>query len=362
MKIARNLIGNFKNTEAKDFCLLNSSQLTSQQPIFFSRIVYHDNILKKHQEVITYAEGRTQFSQRLIDYFRSEEWLIDYPPVLSVTQLSINELETFAYICPIGYHNQQPEYIQIIASEPLSASLEEYFKKSATILSKYLSLSMDWNLRVNEIRLLEQILQRVSHQLRNSLSLVALYAQNLWFGLKDHPGQEQAKLICQSVEKLDLNLSDLINCSQRDCLILMPQDLRKILVESIDFLQPAIQQKQLNLQLSDTSVLLMLDRLQIKQVFDNLLGNAIHFSPMHGTIYCDWQIFQGEALIKIADQGAGLSPADLQNIFNPFYTRRKGGTGLGLTIAKKIILDHQGSIWAQNLRSGGAQFLVILPR
>ena len=73
-------------------------------------------------------------------------------------------------------------------------------------------------------------------------------------------------------------------------------------------------------------------------------------------------VFRDEVLVKVSDQGPGLSEEDLKQAFTPFYTRRPGGTGLGLAIAKKIILDHKGSLWVQNLSSGGAQFSFSLPR
>jgi signal transduction histidine kinase len=100
----------------------------------------------------------------------------------------------------------------------------------------------------------------------------------------------------------------------------------------------------------------------MKQVFENLLSNAIDFSPVGGIVTCDWRGFRNEVLVEIGDQGAGLSQEDLKEAFTPFYSRRPGGTGIGLTIAKKIILDHQGSIWVQNLTRGGAQFSFTLPR
>ena len=108
--------------------------------------------------------------------------------------------------------------------------------------------------------------------------------------------------------------------------------------------------------------MLLLDKLQIQQVFDNLISNAIHFSPNFGKITIERQTFQEEVLIKISDQGPGIPFEDIQKVFNPFYSHRVGGTGLGLTIAKKIILDHRGNICAQNLPDGGAAFSIILPR
>lgn len=357
-----NSIAGVKNTALKDFCLLNSLQLSDSQQIFCARIVYYDISTKNRQEVITYADDRLPLSQCSIDYLRTEKWLVDYPPVLSITPINIDNLSPFTYICPLGYRNQQPEYIQVMSSAPLSESLQQYLRNSATIVSKYLDLTMDWTWQFDEIQILDRILQRVSHQLRNSLSLVALYAQNLCFGLKDTPWQEQAKVICRSVERIDINLNELTDRTQGDRLRLTPQDLRKLVWERIEIFKPAIDRKQLVLNTSDTSTLLMLDRSQIEQVFDNILSNAIHFSPISGKIKVTWQIFQGEVLIKITDEGRGIAAEDLANIFNPFYSRREGGTGLGLTIAKKIVLDHHGSLWAQNTAAGGAQFSLILPR
>jgi hypothetical protein len=196
-----NSIAGLENTALKDFCLLNSLQLSDSQPIFCTRIVYYDTSTENRQEVITYADDQLPLSQCSIDYLRTEKWLVDYPPVLSITAINIDNLSPFTYICPLGYRNQQPEYIQVMSSAPLSESLQQYLTNSATIVSKYLDLTMDWTWQFDEIQILDRILQRVSHQLRNSLSLVALYAQNLCFGLKDTPWQEQAKVICQSVER-----------------------------------------------------------------------------------------------------------------------------------------------------------------
>ncbi|MEH2334313.1 sensor histidine kinase [Nostoc sp.] len=350
------------SSDIQSFCQLESEQLTSQYPIFFARIVYHDYLLKNHQEVIHYGQDQASFSPKILAYLRSEAWLTDFPPALTLHEFRLNDFSSISYICPIGYRNQKPEYIQIITHEPLSSSLQLYVKRSAMLLSKYVDIYLDYGRQKTEIQLLENILHRVGHQLRNSLGLIGLYAHNLYLGLKDSPWQEQATIIGESIEDLDTNLNELIDCGQSAKLRVTFQDLRNLVVESITNLQPLINQKKIKISIPDTSTILKIDRLQMKQVFDNLLSNAVHFSPNSGTITCSWQIFQDEVLIKILDQGPGLSQEDLQKVFSPFYSRRRGGTGLGLTIAKKIILDHQGSIWAQVLSERGAQFSLILPR
>lgn len=350
------------SSDIQSFCQLESEQLASQYPIFFARIVYHDSLLRANQEVINYGQDQAPFSPKTLAYLRSETWLTDFPPALTLHEFKLKDFSSISYICPISYRNQKPEYIQIITHEPLSSSLQLYVKRSAMLLSKYVDIYLDYGRQKTEIQLLEDILHRIGHQLRNSLGLIGLYAHNLCLGLEDSPWQEQATIIGESIQDLDTNLNELIDCGQSAKLRVTLQDLRSLVVESITNLKPLINQKKLKILIPDTSTILKIDRLQMKQVFDNILSNAVHFSPHLGTITCSWQIFQDEVLIKISDQGPGLSQEDLKKVFTPFYSRRKGGTGLGLTIAKKIILDHQGSIWAQVLPESGAQFSIILPR
>jgi signal transduction histidine kinase len=348
--------------DISSFCQLQSEQLTSQHPIFFARIIYYNSCVKKHEEVISYANKELSFSQNFLAYLRSEVWLTNYPHTFTINEFNLEDLQSISYICPIGYRNQKPEYVQIISHEPLSFDLQKYLLLCTALVSKYIDINSENIRQKSEIKLLEQIIHKVGHQLRNSLALIKLYAQNLYLGLIDNPWQEQATVICESIQELDTSLTELLNCGQGVKLKVSLHDLRSVVSESINGLEPLIKTKQIKVLIPDTSTMVAIDRLQIKQVFDNILSNAVYFSPDSGTVTCSWQIFQGEVLIKISDQGPGLSQEDLQKIFTPFYSRRQGGTGLGLTIAKKIVLDHQGSLWGQSLSGGGAQFCLILPR
>ncbi|OUL36127.1 histidine kinase [Nostoc sp. T09] len=359
---AENDLNDLNSFNIQSFCQLQSEQLTSQYPILFARIVYHDCLLKAHQEVISYAQTQTPFSQKKLAYLRSEQWLTEYPPAFQFQEFKLNDFSEISYICPIGYRNQKPEYIQIIAEQALSQDLQKYVQQSAMLLGKYASIYLVYGRQKIEIELLEQVLHKVGHQLRNSLAMIGLYAHNLYLGLTGNRWQEQATIIRDSIQDLDSNLTELLDCGQAAKLRKTSQDLRSLILESIKALQPLLNQKQLKISIPDTSTNLVIDRLQMKQVFDNLLSNAVYFSPNSTTITCNWQIFQEEVLIKIVDQGTGLSQEDIKKIFTPFYSRRPGGTGLGLTIARKIVLDHHGNLWAQSVSQGGAQFCVILPR
>jgi signal transduction histidine kinase len=348
--------------DLQSFCQEHLEQLTIQYPICFARIVYHDTFNKSHQELINYAQEQAPLPQNFISYFRKEEWLTEYYEAFTLNRISIDNLGLVCYVCPFGYRNQKPEYVQVLAREHLSPSIQKYVIQSVLLLSKYFDIYSEWKQQRAEIQLLEHIIQRATHQIRNSLGLIGLYAKNLCFEVQKNPGREQANIISESIQELDANLTELIYCSHQENLRASLQDLRILVEESVRKLLPFTEQKKIRILLPNTSTFLFVDRLQIKQVFDNLLSNAVHFSPERGNIQMSWQVFHSEVIIKISDQGSGLSQEDVQNIFTPFYSRRSGGNGLGLTIAKKIILDHKGSIWAQNSPEGGAQFFVVLPR
>jgi signal transduction histidine kinase len=359
---------------------LQIEQLVDREPILLARIVFCPDPTQQHQEILRYRQHSDpdlqpqllRASPSLIPYLRSEAWLVSYPETFTIAEIALENSAAIGYFCPWGYTNNQPEYILVIADRPLTANLQQQIQNLARSIASYRQLYQDWAAQTAESKLLAETIQNISHQLRNSLSLISLCAKNLWFSLKDSPAptQVQAQVICDGIQNLDVTLAESIllirdrttDGSVLSKLRLLPQDLRLLVDESIKNLQPLIQQKQLNISISEIPAFSTVDRSQMQQVFDNLLSNAVHFSPIAGTIYCNWQIFQKEILIDISDCGTGLSPADLQNIFTPFYSRREGGTGLGLTIAKKIVLSHQGSLWAQNISSGGARFSLILPR
>ena len=287
----------------KSYCELYAKQLTYHYPSDCIRIVYHEAGFQKHQEVVQYFQNKPVFSPQELAYLKSESWLENYPHVFEVHEFKRGEIseEYYCYICVIGYRNNQPEYIQIITYEPLSIKLQARLKESAIILSQYIELHSENLHQKSEIKLLEHILHKASHQLRNSLALISLYAHNLYLQLTDTCSQKQAIVIHENVQKLDSNLTEILSCGQGVKLNIVPQDLKEIVAESIENLQPIIHQKQININITEISTILSLDKLQIQQVFDNLISNAIHFSPNYGEINISWHTFQEEVLIKISD-------------------------------------------------------------
>jgi signal transduction histidine kinase len=352
--------------ELRDYCELQAEQLLMQQPIVATCIVCRNGEKEEREWAIYYAPQQPTFSSEILSVIKSETWLKNIQFDSDFSELKSRELalskNVSSYVYFINHKERESAYLLIFADKPLPQAQQPSVKRCVQMISKYLDIHQKRIYQQTEIQLLEQIIQKAAHQLRNPLALVGLYAENLRLSLSANTLQEQANIICETLRDLDHNLNDLIYCGQRSKLRFAVQDLRAVLQGSIDGLRPLIDQKNIHITYPEKPVNLTVDHLQIKQVFDNLLSNAVQFSPEAGRITCYWSVFQHEVLIEIHDQGPGLSEEDLQQIFTPFYSRRPHGTGLGLSIAQKIVLDHQGSIWAQNLPGGGAQFSITLPR
>jgi signal transduction histidine kinase len=110
---------------------------------------------------------------------------------------------------------------------------------------------------------------------------------------------------------------------------------------------------------------LPMDRRGLERVFENLLENAIQSSRPGDTVRVTARVAEQEGKrsieCRVEDEGPGFSEQDLPRVFEPFFTRRRGGTGLGLAVAQRIIEDHRGSIAAFNRRGGGAVMSVRFP-
>jgi signal transduction histidine kinase len=221
-------------------------------------------------------------------------------------------------------------------------------------VQEYLRLESAHQKSTAQIEVFSETLHRIGHSLRHPLGLIDLLTE-CWRrdlsnrDLNNPAVQESALTIQKVVRHLDQELSELINlgrCPQERQPHLLPALWQGILQRS----GPYLEAKRLKIDCSEAPVSVLGDRQQLQILFENLLSNAISFSPVGGTISLRWEAFCQEVVLSISDQGPGFSAEDLQNLFKPFYTRRVNGIGLGMVIARKIVLDHYGSIWAQNRR------------
>lgn len=360
----------FKNDtnslEFERFCQLQLQQIAESLPAVYIRLVYCLPGCEQQRSVYWCAAILPHEAIQGGHESLSEDWWLHSIPRLQLSQLPLGD-ETSVYIYPFHLSSDSPdtEYLLLKTYISLSVAQQRTIEQQVQCLHQYLILFQECYRQRARVEQLEQTIQRTHHQLRKPLALIELYAELLTARLANSTDEEtrsQISLIHEATKELNQDLKNFTTQNQQPALQVDWCDLRGILATSLKGLQPWITEKQLHIQSSSTAAVVKVDAWQLKQAFDNLLSNAIHFSPHNSTIGCHWQVFRHEVLVEIWDEGPGLSDVDLKQAFTPFYTRRPGGTGLGLAIARKIILDHQGRLWVNNLPLKGAKFSFSLPR
>jgi signal transduction histidine kinase len=214
----------------------------------------------------------------------------------------------------------------------------------------------------------------VSHDLKNPLNVVLLSVDLLQRSAVD-PAltyvRELAVTIKRSAERMSLLVRDMLDLAslEHGKLALSFQDLDPLTIstEAVALLQPLAVQKSQTLGLIPPErpvPPVRADRDRLLQVFSNLLGNAIAYTPEGGTITVALTAGKGDVTVAIADTGPGIPPDQMSRLFERYW-RGEGsgapGTGLGLSIAKGIVDAHGGRIWAESRPGGGATFRFTLP-
>lgn len=221
----------------------------------------------------------------------------------------------------------------------------------------------------------DELLGITSHELRTPLSAILGWVRMLRSGHLSDDKRERAletiernaKIQVQLVEDL-LDFNRVITGKLR--LTLAPLEPAEVVEAAVDVIRPAADAKKVRLQvlLDPGAGTLNGDAERLQQVVWNLLSNAVKFTPKEGRVYVRMQREDSHVEIVVADSGAGIAPAFLPHVFQPFRqqdataTRAHGGLGLGLAIVKHLVELHGGRIEAHSDGEGkGATFVVRLP-
>ena len=136
--------------------------------------------------------------------------------------------------------------------------------------------------------------------------------------------------------------------------------------DSLDLLEATFRKEQVSYQvkIEEEALVIQADTVQITQIIFNLIINAIYFSPKNGVVTIEAFQDTEHIILKILDEGPGLSEEALEKVFQPFFTTKPTGegSGLGLSVVHGIVASHKGSIVAQNNTDKGAIFSVRLPK
>jgi PAS domain S-box-containing protein len=223
-------------------------------------------------------------------------------------------------------------------------------------------------------RLKDEFVQNVSHELRTPLTFVKGYVEYLLEGYAGqlNDGQQQAlEIVLDRSNAIIRLVNDIVSLKQAELqeMDLQPVALELIAVACVEGSRVAAEQAGIQLQLEIPTGLPEVygNSKRLGQVFDNLLGNAIKFSPDGGVIRVRLRPHGGCVEAEVSDTGIGMPPDRLDHIWKRFYqldsasTRRFPGAGLGLAIVKRIIDAHDGEIWVESELNKGSTFHFTLP-
>ncbi|MEN9662133.1 MAG: hypothetical protein RL324_1082 [Verrucomicrobiota bacterium] len=217
----------------------------------------------------------------------------------------------------------------------------------------------------------------VSHELRTPLSVIKGYVETLVDGGRDLPVEDREQFLLtiqRHTERLNSLLEDLLALSR------LESATPGLNAEKINFAtlisgvvedvgrRPAATGHNIKVLLEPGVGELSVDPLKITQVFENLIDNALKYTPRGAVIEVSAKLENAGVEVCVRDNGPGIPAEDLSRIFERFYrvdkgrSREKGGTGLGLSIVKHIIQLHGGRVWAESELGKGAAFFFSLPR
>jgi PAS domain S-box-containing protein len=222
-------------------------------------------------------------------------------------------------------------------------------------------------------RVRDEVLRVVAHDLRNPLHTISLTADLLRERLGPAVQTDEGNrldVIRRSVDQAKHLIEDLLDVARMEAGRLTidptPLDPAALVREAADLhsSQAAERSLRLDTDFAEASGPVLADRARILQVFANLIGNAIRFSPEGGQVTVRAKRENGGIRFSISDQGPGITEESMPHLFDPFWqaaTTGTGGAGLGLAIARGIVEAHGGRIWAESVPGSGSTFHFTVP-
>jgi len=224
----------------------------------------------------------------------------------------------------------------------------------------------------------EDILQIVAHDLRNPLNLVKVGGSLLRKMVRSGGAPsvdagrvgEVADSLMTAVRRMERLINDLLDLEALDKgslrLVRGPANAWMIVTEVLDEMRPRADDKGVGIvaEMPRRAIAIECDKDRIAQILENLIANAIKFSPKGSRVTVRLKEDDGDARFEVADEGPGIADADLPRIFDPFFRAKVAqgrGLGLGLSISLALVRAHDGAIWAESAQGKGATFVFTVP-
>jgi two-component system, sporulation sensor kinase E len=209
----------------------------------------------------------------------------------------------------------------------------------------------------------------VAHEIGNPLNSLHIHLQLMERSVQKLHGEAKAELqqsidIARSeVSRLDSIVTQFLRAIRPSRPQLHPESLNTIIEEAVRFFTPEIHDRDIVVEqeLRSDLPLLQLDRDQMKQAFYNVIKNSLEAMQRHGTLRIQTDMDDTHVLIRFVDTGRGMSAENLSRVFEPYFTTKPSGTGLGLLIVRRIVREHGGELSIESGKGKGLTVTIRLP-
>lgn len=220
--------------------------------------------------------------------------------------------------------------------------------------------------RAESLASLTTLAAGVAHEIKNPLGSISIHVQLLEKAMKEKPDKKMERylsIVSEEIDRLNKIVVDFLFAVRPMDIKPINDDINALVLELAEFMKPEAKNASIELEakLEASANPVPFDRRYIKQVLLNLIKNSMSAMPKGGKLLLKTSSNQDEFIIRVEDSGSGIDNDKIGKIFEPYYTTKENGTGLGLTLSYKIIKEHGGDISVSSKPGTGSVFTISLP-
>lgn len=334
------------------------------------------NIFEQSKDAIFILDAELKFTSVNNTTIQLLEYTMEELVHLSVTDLMANELqaleliETFRtrgeisdveieLVCKSG-----KEKICLFSASSITDSSENSFIQGLMHDITQLKSSEKSSLMIEKLAVAARLVQTLAHEIRNPLTNITLSYEQLQ--KSDHLEVQEPyfDIILRNSNRINHIISQLIYSSRPGEAILSPLNIQSILDDAIAGASDRILLKNIRLQVRypNESIVVMADKIQLSMAFLNMITNSIEaMEDKEGRLIISVQVHKNTCEIRITDNGCGISEENQKKLFEPYFTNKRNGVGLGLSATLNILQSHRSKIDLISIPGTGTTFCVSIP-
>jgi two-component system sensor histidine kinase HydH len=278
-------------------------------------------------------------------------------PGKNITSEILESAMTFAQQAGLAIHNA----LMYQELKAFSQQMEEKIQKTTADLKK----TEAQLIRSEKLAALGQLAAGIAHEIRNPLTSINILIHSLRQNISSGESRsEDFKVIEEEIHRINEIVDQFLRFAKPAPPHLERTEVTSIFEEILQLLRPQMEKLRISVEKDFRSVpLITIDNEQMKQVILNLLMNSIQAMPEGGQFRLEGEVSKDGQWVELSirDSGVGIPPEDMDKLFDPFFSTKEGGIGLGLSIAHRIIDQHHGKIEVTSNPNEGTIFTVYLP-